>query len=891
MKKPDSFDNAIKSWKHTLRAQAGLEPGMVAELEDHVRIRARELMEQGHEPAAAVEQAARELGTPSDISLDYAKTDRVRSARLGDLLVKHLPLMWGHYLKTAYRHLKRNPLHTSINVIGLSVSLAVCVMILMFVLFHLSFDQFHGDADRIFLVRGKRTTERGKQVFFSNLTHMGAAIRDRFPQAEAVARSCAFWEANIRKDGIDYPEPAARYAEADLFTIFNYEFLEGNPAQPYTGPDAIVISRSLADKHIGPGPALGKQIMMSDHLYTVSAVVDDLPQNTLLPNAIFVPWEKTQEHEMLRTWEFAIMATSTYVKLKPLADPHDFETAIRDLAHAYIADQLSDVGMKMENVLQPVTDLNLHQYDMDQLVPTRNLIYVWIFSAAGLLILLIACLNYINLSTARAIRRASEIGLRKVSGATRPQLMLQFLGESIGTVILAAILSVLLIEFSLPLFSTLAGVTFTTQSLLTPVAIGSAVTLILAVGLIGGIYPAIVLSSFQPETALRGTRTSGVGGSRLRTLLVVVQFSAAVFLIIATVTVYRQLHYMTTVPLGFNKENRIVLRLKSWDRLPGEKVETVRAAFQTIPGVREVTTGSGAPGISINRLWLYPTESDPDNGLAVRCLRCDRSFPEVFGIPILASVPDLFTRNWDAVRGNFLINETAMRQFGWHSPREAVGQTILLGDNRTPLQVLGVLKDFHWYGLQRELEPMVIRLVHMARYITLHVDDPSDPEILAAIQDMYKQWFPGDLFDYVHVENNFLEQYRFEEKIGTVFTIFSGIGILIACLGLLGMASHMAEQRTKEIGIRKVMGAGVVQITTKLTWEFVRWVLLAGIVAWPFTYLAVHWWLSDFAYRVNQHWLVYILATFGAILIALVTVAGQSMRCATTNPVNALKYE
>ncbi len=891
MKQSDSFEHAIENWKRSLRGHAGLEPGTVAELEDHVRIRGQELIDQGHTPQQAVARAARELGSTAAISRDYARTDRLPVARLVDLLIKHLPLMSGHYLKTAYRHLKRNPLHTFINVIGLSVSLAVCVMILMFVLFHLSFDHFHEDKDRIFLVRGKRTTERGVQVFYSNLTHTGAAIRDRFPQAESVARSCAFWNASIRKDGIDYPESAVRYVEADLFAMFNFNFLEGNPDQPYTGPDSIVISRSLADKHIGAGPVLGKQILMSERLYTVSAVVDDLPRNTILQDAIFVPWENTQEHEMLRTWDFAIMATSTYVKLKPRTNPDDFAESIRLLAHEYIADQLSDVGMKMENVLQPLTDLNLHQYEMDQLIPTRNLIYVWIFSAAGLLILLIACLNYINLSTARAIRRAAEIGLRKVSGATRPQLMVQFLGESIGTVILAAMFSVLLIEFSLPLFNRLAGVSFTIGAFVTPAAIAGAIILVLTVGLIGGIYPAVVLSSFKPETALRGTRTSGTGGSRLRTLLVVVQFSASVFLIIATATVYRQLHYMTTVPLGFNKENKIVLRLKSWDRLPGEKVETVRTAFQTVPGVREVTTGSGAPGISINRLWLYPSESDPDNGLAVRCLRCDRSFPELFDIPVLASIPDLFTRSWDAVRGNFLINETAMRQFGWNSPQEAVGQTILIGDSRTPLQVLGVLKDFHWYGLQQELEPMVIRLVHMARYITLHVDDPSDPETMAGIQDMYKQWFPGDLFDYVHVEDNFMEQYQFEEKIGTVFLLFSGIGILIACMGLLGMASHMAEQRTKEIGIRKVMGATVFQITSKLTWEFVRWVILAGILSWPFTYLAVDWWLSDFAYRVNQHWLLYVGATAAALIIAMVTVAGQSIRCATTNPVHSLKYE
>ncbi len=887
----DMIDHAIREWKRSLQKHGGLEPGVIAELEDHLRIRVTELTEKGMTPRAAVETAAGELGDPAGISLDFEKTNRKPGARLMDRLFQVLPSLTGNYLKTAMRLLKRNPLYTIINVVGLSVSLAVCIMILLFVHFHLSFDSFHNDADRIYLVLGERTTERSHQIFPSNLTPMGQAIRDRFPQVEATARTCRYWSATIQKDGIAIPEERVRYTEPDLFTIFDYRFIEGTRKHPFNGPDSVVISRSLADIYLGPGPALGKQINMSEQLFTVSAVVEDLPSNSMLPDAIFVPWERTLESEYLRGWEFGVLATITYVKLKPETDPFAFGNLIRDLPHEYMADQLTDAGMRMGNVLQPLIDTNLHWYNGDRLEPTKHLVYVWIFSAAGLLILLIACLNYINLSTARALRRASEIGMRKVSGASRGQLILQFLGESIITVLIAVIFSLLIIEISLPLFNRLADTSFTLHSLLTPAMISGMIVLVLLVGILGGLYPALVLSSFRPNAVLRGSYGSSRRGSTLRTVLVVVQFMASIFLIIGTTTVYQQLHHMRSMPLGFDVDNKIVLRLRSWESLPGDRVEPVRSAFLSIPEVKSVTTGSGVPGISVNRLWMYPAESDPDNGLAVRCLRCDRYFIDTFDIPLLASVSDLENRNWESLRGNFLINETAMRTFGWKNPEDAVNQTLLIGSDRTPTKIVGVVRDFHWYGLQQELEPMVIRLVHMARYITLELEPGKSTTALPEIRRTYETWFPGDLFDYLRVDANFQQQYQFEEKIGNVFTLFSGIGMLIACLGLFGMAAFSAAQRTKEIGIRKVMGATVFQISSRMTWEFIRWVLLAGVLVWPVTYWAANWWLSGFAYRVDQQWWVYVTATLSAVVIALLTVSGQAIRNAQTNPVESLKYE
>jgi putative ABC transport system permease protein len=495
-------------------------------------------------------------------------------------------------------------------------------------------------------------------------------------------------------------------------------------------------------------------------------------------------------------------------------------------------------------------------------------------------------MNYMNLATARSANRATEVGMRKVVGANKRQIVRQFLGESLLLVSIALVIAIALVQIFLPQFNKLALTQFTSQSLSHPTIIAGVILLLLFVSLGAGGYPAFFLSAFKPISILRGTLKSGSKGAFMRKVLVVGQFMISITLIICSLIIYRQIMYMKNQPLGFDKEQKLVITLKDW-RMMTDRYEIVKNEFLKYPAVLNASASSGVPGSMINRTWVFPFGEQDSNGHAFRSLRCDHDFTEVYGLEFVAGRPFNKKIQSDTHKA-FILNESGVKAFGWNSPEEALGKE--LWDRHFP--VIGVVKDYHWWGLQREIEPMIMRVVpDLFRSITLTVNTAEMQRTLTFLEKKYTELFPGDLFEFFFVDTNFDIQYRSEERLNRIFQSFTILGIFIACLGLLGLASFIAEQRTKEIGIRRVLGATVSQVIVLLSKEFTKWVLIANLISWPLAYFAAQKWLQNFAYRMTVKVEIFIFAAILTLIIALCTVGYQALKAAIADPVDSLRYE
>ncbi|UCE18452.1 MAG: ABC transporter permease [Gemmatimonadota bacterium] len=799
--------------------------------------------------------------------------------------------MLKNYFTVAFRNMKRHKGYSFINIAGLSIGIACCVFILLFVRLELSYDSYHPDVDRIFRVGLMKETEKGRTAEESNLIPMGPALKENYPQVEYAGRVCiAFSQPTVQYQNKIFKEKSIFKADSELFSIFHIPFLQGDPRTALDHINTAVLTESFAKKYFGQEDPMGKMIRINSSDFMVTGIAENPPHNTHLQLDLFLSYTIADEPEWMSGWHALATPAFTYIKVKPGIHPDEFEDLIRHVPQTYIGEQLEEMGAEYTNFLQPVRDIHLYSLSAQGKRPARSLIYTYIFSVVGVLILLIAGMNFMNLSTARSANRSSEVGIRKVVGAHRGQLVGQFLGESLVTSFTSLAIAVTGVGLLLPFFNNFAGTQFTSSALLEPMIITILLFLALFIGIVAGIYPAFFLSAFRPISILQGSLRAGSRALMMRKILVVGQFAISIILIIATLIVYHQLDYMKNQPLGFEKERKLVLPLSSWDIIE-DNYDHVKDQFLQHPSITAATATSGVPGKSINRLWMYPSEEESENGQTPMILRCDQDFISVYGIEMVAGRPFRKEMETDRLSGNFIINEAAVTSFGWNSPEEAVDRQIMVGSRRTPFQVLGVVKNFHWYGLQNAIEPVVLRFVSMFRYITLNVNTDNLPETLAFIEKKYGELFPNQVFEYFFVDRDFDKQYSFEERLGRIFRLFSFLGIFIACLGLFGMTAFIAQQRKKEIGIRKVFGAQVPGILLLLGTEFLKWVCVANIIAWPFAYYAGQKWLNNFAYRISLSVSTFISAGVLAICIALLTVSYQSIKSALANPVESLRYE
>jgi len=796
--------------------------------------------------------------------------------------------MLRNYLKIALRNLQRHKGYSFINIAGFAIGMACCLIILIYVRHELSYDRYHKDVERVYRIVIDIREQTANRVFALISPTVAPALKAGHPQVEYAARAIPTSSRLVKKEERLYYENLFMYADQELFDIFTIPFIQGSPQDALTRPQTLVISERMTQKYFGNAYPIGKTLEINQREYEITGVVANSPENTHMKYDLIASLETLKDWEEMTNWHSTMFYT--YLKLQPEVNVEEFSQKVSRIADKYVGERLANWGSTYHYFLQPISSIHLHSHLRYEIEPPGNPVYVYIFSFVGLFILLIACLNFMNLSTARAANRAKEVGLRKVVGAQKLQLVGQFLGESMLVALLSLGLALVIARFAIPLLNNLTGISLSFDAFLNPAVLFSLVGGAIMVGLAAGLYPAFALSAFRPAVTLKGTMSSGSRGLALRTVLVVAQFAISVVLIIGTFTMYKQFSFMKNQYLGFEKEQKLILPVRGGIDIQ-ENYETVKDIFSKHSSITSATVSSSVPGRAVSNFSIKLVGEEDDKNQSMFHLYFDHDFIPDYGIEMAAGRAFQKGMSTD-IRGAFLINEAAVKAFGWSSPEEALGKRLLTGWGVRVNPVIGVTKNFHYRGLQTEVEPLVMEYMPEAfDNITLSLDITNLKESLAFVESQWNALFPGNPFESFFLDADFDQQYRADEKVGSIFGIFTFLGLFIACLGLLGLASFAAQSRIKEIGIRKILGASVAGIVFMLSKQFTKWVLMANIIAWPVAYFAMHSWLQGFAYRVNIGILTFVLSALMALLIALLTVSYQAIKAAVANPVDALRYE
>lgn len=798
-------------------------------------------------------------------------------------------IMFKNYLKIALRNFQRHKGYSFINIAGFAIGMAVCLLILIYVRHELSYDKYHKDGERVYRIAQDIRTPTSNRVFAPISPMVALTLKADYPQVEQAGRALVTSLSRlVRRGDTFFYEDRFMYADPELFDVLTIPFIQGNAQEALTRPSTLVISERIALKYFGRDNPVGKTLEINNDTYEVTGVVVDPPENTHLKYDLMASMETLSNWEEMNNWYSTMFYT--YLKLKPNVNREEFFQQASHLADKYVGEQLKERGNSYHYFLQPISIIHLHSHIRYEAEPPGNPQYVTIFSFVGLFILLIAGLNFMNLSTARSANRAKEVGMRKVVGAKRFQLVGQFLGESLFVSLISLGFSMVIAKFASPVIKNVTGIALDFSQLLNPAVLISMIVGSILIGISAGIYPALVLSAFRPIATLKGTLIRGSRGFAMRNVLVVVQFSISIVLIVGTLIMARQFNFMKNQNLGFEKEQKIVLPLRGGISIQ-ENYETVKDLFSKHPSISNATVSSTVPGRGVSNFGVSLVgEEDPKNQSMFH-MYFDHDFVADYGIEMVAGRAFQKDMSTD-IAGAFLINETAVTAFGWSSPEEALGKRIQTGYGGRVNPIIGVSKNFHYRGLQANVEPLVMEfLPEMFRYVTLSIDISNLKETLAFIEAQWKSMYPNNPFENFFLDTDFEQQYRSDEQVGRIFGIFTVLGLFIACLGLLGLASFTAESRTKEIGIRKVLGASVPGIVTMLTKQFTKWVLLANVIAWPTAYYIMSRWLKNFAYRADINIFIFIVSGLLVLAIALLTVSFQSIRAATINPAESLRYE
>ncbi|HEX9652656.1 MAG TPA: ABC transporter permease [bacterium] len=803
--------------------------------------------------------------------------------------------MLKNYVKIALRNLIKQKSYSLINIAGLAIGLTCAILILLYVQFELSYDRFHDHADRLYRIAWMSGNPQTRTPH-----PMALAMAQDFPEVTEATTLSPIWgpgltrpKLSVRYEDKRFDEPGFYSADSTFFKVFSFNLLRGDPERALKVPGGVVITEEIAKKYFGDEDPLNK-ILVLEHGQrfdmTVTGVMQNLPRNSHFHFDFLISYVtlKPLEDGSYYTWED--FGHYNYIVLAPGADPKQVEAKIPDWFQGYVnwPDEWYQSLKSGENrlALQPVTDIHLHSHLKWELEPNSDIAYIYIFSAAAIFILVIACVNFMNLATARSASRAKEVGLRKVVGAQRSALINQFLGESLLMTAGAMLISVALVELLLPSFNGLTDLQLELNVLENVPLFIALLAITLVVGVLAGSYPAFFLSGFQPIQVIAGKIHRGKQGASFRKILVVTQFAISIALIAAAAIVSAQLEYLRNNKLGFEPEQVLVIPMK--DPSLRSQYESIKAELLRNPNVLRASAVSNVPGSRYNQNQIHWVGMEDD--VDVSQARVDFDFLTTLKIKLKAG-RDFSKEFATDVDHAFILNETAARQFNWDSPLEKE-ITWYDDDNTRVGKVIGVVEDFHFQSLHRGIEPLILHVLpegFNSMLVKLNTTDLS--AALNFIEQKWGAFDPGHTFEFTFLNEDFNQLYRSEEKMQSIVGYFTFLAIFIACLGLLGLASYSAERRTKEIGVRKVLGASVWGIVRLLSKEFLILVVLANVIAWPLAYWLMHDWLQDFAYRVTIGFGTFFLAGISAAVIALLTVATQAIRAALTNPVEALRYE
>ena len=784
-----------------------------------------------------------------------------------------------NYLKITLRTLLKHKGYAFINIFGLAIGLACCLLIVLFVRDELSYDRFHEKADRTYrIVRQER--DLAPSVTPSAL--LGPALMETYPEVEHATRLIrSYFSPLVSRDEDGFYEDRIFFTDAEFFNVFDFRLVRGDPDTVLSEPFSILLTETMARKYFGDEDPLGQTLTLNAaHTFTVTGLLDNSPRTThftfdFLASIESLP-EVTGRANMLETW--GLGSFPTYVVLPEGYDP----AALEEKLAGFLPPQF-----QIRYFLQPLTEIHLASAYRGEIEANSDARYVWMLSGIALMILLLACINYTNLATARFARRAREVGIRKVVGAHRRQLMGQFLGESVLLSMMALLVALALLEALLPAFSTLIDGTLTFDFSEDVAMLGAMVAMALLAGLVAGSYPAFYLSAFRPGLVLKGA-AEGSRRTPLRKVLVVTQYAIAVVLLAGTGIIYQQLDYMRTAKLGFEKEHVVVVPVR--DEAVQQRPEVAKATFLMQPEVTHVSSSAALPGTETSGTSdARRLGAQDDEPFRISVHWIDEDYVEALGIAMAAGrdFSDDFPTDKDET---LLINETAARDFGWASAAEAVGEVIALwGEQR---RVIGVMEDFHFESLRTAIGPLLFfPEMDETRSLILRLRTNDLPATLARLEDTWKQLSTTQPFTYSFLDEDLETLYVAEMRWGKIIASAALFALLIACLGLFGLASFLAEQRTKEIGVRKVLGASATSIAVRLSGDFARLVLIAFVVGAPVAYLSAQRWLDGFAYRIEVSGWIFLMAGSLVLAIALLTVSYQAIKAALADPVRALRYE
>ncbi|MEM8969800.1 MAG: FtsX-like permease family protein [Bacteroidota bacterium] len=802
-------------------------------------------------------------------------------------------IMLKNYLKIAYRNLLKNKVFSLINIVGFLLGFVAAIFIALYVADELSFDAFHTNADRIYRITETVSDENGEREVVGAATQIALAATDNLPAIENAVRLTPFGRATFGYEEFRDYEPVW-FADADFFDLFDFKFVEGNSASALNEPYAIVLTEDLAKKYFGEESPVGKSMYVNwfDTEITVTAVIEDFPSNSHLNSPLLISLSTillaNEDGEVWGENDWSSNNFDTYLLLTPDAQPEELAEQLTALANEHrLADQQQN-----QYHLQALTDIHFHSQHLenDTNAHKGDIAYVYVFTAIGLLILFIAFVNYVNLSTARAMKRSKEVGLRKTVGANRQQLIFQFMGESLMIVMLTLVVAVTLVQLLLPAFNELSAKTLELQLFDTPLLL-VLVFAGLVSSILAGIYPAFYLSSIKPSLILK--QPSGKQKNyAFRQLLVVGQFAMAIVMITATVVIYRQMNFIRNTDLGYERAQRLTVDINSQPMR--QRHESIKAAFQKIPSVENVTITNRVPGE-----WKgipvagVKTESA---SLDFLYLVADKDFLPTYDIQLLQGRNFRHTK---ADSAKVLLNETAVSTMGLVDP---VGQLVEVTHFREEkleqpfvAEVIGVIQDVHFESVREKVAPTMITYyrnpLDPIDYYTLQINSKDVQQTLVDIKAVTSQFDPESPLEYHFLDDQFEELYLADTKTAEIIGISAVLAIFIACMGLFGLTNLAVAQRTKEVGIRKVLGADVLHITWLIAKNFFTLVGIAFLIAAPFAWWLTRTWLSEFAYHINMSVTLLLLAGIIVLLIAAFTVSFQTIRAALANPVNSLRYE
>ena len=877
-----NLENEMREWLRTLRRSQHLEASDITELESHLRDEIDFQIENGHSEEAAFRAALAKSAPPDILRQEYKYAKLYERSRPFWHPSRIIPSLIWNSIKIALRKMRRQKGYSFINIAGLALGMAACILILLWVQDELNFDRFHKQVDSIYRVN----VQIGERLYASAPSLLAVYLKDELPEVLETVRVMIPGDRFMKFDKGVINESGFTYADPSFFKMFTFPLLSGDPETALEEPYSIVISEKISRKYFGEYNPMGSILSLDSSYsnqdikvdYRITGVMKDMPRNSHL-QLDFIASEKTFGSDS-DNWR--ALSYHTYVLLKKGTDIHEFNAKVRNFIQSH------DASSQFKLSSQPLTsiyfDSNIRGYEG----PSGEKKYVYIFSLIAFFILIIACINFTNLSTARSSTRSKEIGIRKVVGARRQTLIKQFMAESLAMSFISLALALILVELLLPAFNHLSSKDLSINFFGNSLSWIGFFSIAFLAGILSGIYPALFLSSFQPVETVTGRLFSGKAKSHFREILVVAQFSLSIFLIIVTIVIGKQVNFMHSKDLGYDKDQIVTVEGQYLIDVP---FESIKKELQKNPNILGVTAAFQPPidirssASSSNFGWQG---RDRQSQTQMTYLDVEFDFIDVFNIKILQGRN--FSKEISTDKGSaFIVNEEAARIMGKDF---SIGKDFYLHRNKG--KVIGLVQNFHFRPFHFKIEPLVLRIADIEglyHHIFIKIDSTNIQGAIQHIRNTFDRFNPGYSFDYSFLDDAFNNLYQAEGRINTLFNYFTALAIFISCLGLFGLTAFLTERRTKEIGIRKILGASVPNIVGLFSGKFVVLVMLANIIAWPFSFYIMGQWLNKFAYKISMNIWIFLLSGLAALLIALITVSTQALRAAASCPINSLRNE